>query len=102
MVCSYTLYQLTTELFSKIITVPKPRPGVFRITKNQHNILQGVSHPDQRISDPEKAAITDWIQDNAKRYWLSEGGPLRPPQEGGADIIFVSLNQHLGNRVKIW
>lgn len=71
--------------------VPKPRPGVFRITKNQHNILQGVSHPDQRISDAEKGAITDWIEDNAKRYWLSEGGPLRPPEEGGADIIFVSL-----------
>ncbi|RSL38986.1 hypothetical protein CEP53_014410 [Fusarium sp. AF-6] len=76
--------------------VPKPRPGVFRITKNQHNILQGVSHPDQRISDPEKAAITDWIEDNANRYWLSEGGPLRPPEEGGADIIFVDDPQMPG------
>ncbi|CAM1509420.1 Fc.00g031590.m01.CDS01 [Cosmosporella sp. VM-42] len=69
--------------------VPKPRPGVFRITKNVHNILQGVSHPDQRISDEEKGAITGWIEDNAKRYWLSEGGPLRPPEEGGADVIMI-------------
>jgi hypothetical protein len=72
------------------ITVPKPRPGVFRITKNVHNILQGVSRPDQRISAKEKAAIIDWITENANRYWLSEGGPLRPPEEGGADIIIVS------------
>jgi hypothetical protein len=67
---------------------------VFRITKNQHNILQGVSHPDQRISDAEKAAINDWIEDNAKRYWLSEGGPLRPPEEGGADVIIVGQLFH--------
>jgi hypothetical protein len=70
--------------------VPKPRPGVFRITKNIHNILQGVSHPDQRISPEEKAAIIDWITDNANRYWFSEGGPLRPPEEGGADVVMVS------------
>jgi len=71
-------------------SVPKPRPGVFRITKNVHNILQGVSHPDQRISREEKAAITGWVEDNARRYWLSEGGPLRPPEEGGADVVIVS------------
>ncbi|KAG5756947.1 hypothetical protein H9Q70_000486 [Fusarium xylarioides] len=76
--------------------VPKPRPGVFRITKNQHNILQGVSHPDQRISDAEKGAITDWIDENAKRYWLSEGGPLRPPEEGGADVIIIDDPQMPG------
>ncbi|KAI5457445.1 family 4 glycosyltransferase [Mariannaea sp. PMI_226] len=76
--------------------VPKPRPGVFRITKNVHNILQGVSHPDQRISTEEKAAISDWIEDNANRYWLSEGGPLRPPEEGGADIIIIDDPQMPG------
>jgi hypothetical protein len=63
---------------------------VFRITKNVHNILQGVSHPDQRISTEEKAAIIDWITDNANRYWFSEGGPLRPAEEGGADVVIVS------------
>jgi hypothetical protein len=70
--------------------VPKPRPGVFRITKNIHNILQGVSHPDQRVSPEEKQAIIDWITENASRYWFSEGGPLCPPEQGGADIIVVS------------
>ncbi|CAG9982635.1 unnamed protein product [Clonostachys byssicola] len=69
--------------------VPKPRPGVFRITKNIHNILQGVADPDQRISEEEKATIVDWIDENANRYWLSEGGPLRPPEEGGADVVMI-------------
>jgi len=72
--------------------VPKPRPGVFRITKNIHNILQGVSHPDQRVSAEEKQAVIDWITENANRYWFSEGGPLRPPEEGGADIVIVSTD----------
>jgi hypothetical protein len=63
---------------------------VFRITKNIHNILQGVSHPDQRISSEEKQAIIDWITENANRYWFSEGGPLRAPEEGGADVVIVS------------
>lgn len=62
---------------------------MFRITKNMHNILQGVSKPDQQVSDDEKAEILDWIIDNARRYWLTKGGPLRPPEEGGADIIVV-------------
>lgn len=70
--------------------VPKPRPGVFRITKTVHNILQGVAEPGVRISDEEKQTLLDWIASNAKRYWLSEGGPLRPVEEGGADVIIVS------------
>ncbi|OHE94978.1 glycosyl transferase group 1 [Colletotrichum orchidophilum] len=76
--------------------VPKPRPGVFRVTKNIHNILQGVSHPDQRISAEEKQSIIDWITDNANRYWLSEGGPLRPPEEGGADVVMIDDPQMPG------
>ncbi|KAK4120614.1 glycosyltransferase family 4 protein [Parathielavia appendiculata] len=76
--------------------VPKPRPGVFRITKNIHNILQGVSHPDQRISAEEKQAIIDWITDNANRYWFSEGGPLRTPEEGGADVVIIDDPQMPG------
>lgn len=76
--------------------VPKPKPGVFRITKNIHNILQGVADPGQRISEEEKNTITDWIVDNAHRYWLSEGGPLRPPEEGGADVIMIDDPQMPG------
>jgi glycosyltransferase involved in cell wall biosynthesis len=76
--------------------VPKPRPGVFRITKNVHNILQGVSHPEQRISTEEKAAMLAWITENANRYWFSEGGPLRPPEEGGADVVIIDDPQMPG------
>ncbi|KAI1802699.1 glycosyltransferase family 4 protein [Daldinia bambusicola] len=76
--------------------VPKPRPGVFRSTKNMHNILQGVSQPDERISPEEQQAITDWITENANRYWLSKGGPLRPVEEGGADIVVIDDPQMPG------
>ncbi|KAF7157847.1 hypothetical protein CNMCM5623_002281 [Aspergillus felis] len=69
--------------------VPKPRPGVFRITKTNHNILQGVSNPGDRCTEEDWEKVTDWIQENAKRYWLRPGGPLRPPSEGGADVIIM-------------
>lgn len=71
--------------------VPKPRPGVFRITKTMHNILQGVSKPHEIINAEEKKMLVEWIEENANRYWLSPGGPLRPPEEGGADVIVVSI-----------
>ncbi|QLI72083.1 Trehalose phosphorylase [Metarhizium brunneum] len=76
--------------------VPKPRQAVFRITKNIHNILQGVARQDQHVSDAEKSAIIDWITDNAKRYWLSNGGPLCRPEQGGADIIVIDDPQMIG------
>lgn len=69
--------------------VPKPRPGVFRITKTNHNILQGVAAPEERFTSDHQQVMEDWLQDNASRYWLSKGGPLQPPSEGGADIIIV-------------
>ncbi len=62
---------------------------MFRITKTVHNNLQGVAKPDERITADDKKTLTDWIKDNATRYWLSEGGPLRDPSEGGADVIIV-------------
>jgi hypothetical protein len=71
--------------------VPKPKPGVFRITKNIHNILQGVSDPTERISSADMDVVSSWIVDNANRSWLSPGGPLRPPEEGGADVIMVRI-----------
>ncbi|KAJ5340273.1 hypothetical protein N7541_009397 [Penicillium brevicompactum] len=69
--------------------VPKPRPGVFRITKTNHNILQGVSAPEERLTRENQECVTSWIQENAKRYWLRDGGPLCHPSEGGADVIVV-------------
>ncbi|OTB04918.1 glycosyltransferase family 4 protein [Hypoxylon sp. CI-4A] len=76
--------------------VPKPRPGVFRITKNMHNILQGVAEKDERISPEEQQTITDWITENANRYWFSKGGPLRPVEEGGADVVVIDDPQMPG------
>ncbi|KAJ4044709.1 hypothetical protein NW761_008377 [Fusarium oxysporum] len=76
--------------------VPKPLPTALRITKNIHNILQGVSPPSQRITAEEKKAVIHWITENAYRYWLSESGPLRPAEEGGAHIIIIDDPQMPG------
>ncbi|KAK0110556.1 hypothetical protein ONS96_002161 [Cadophora gregata f. sp. sojae] len=76
--------------------VPKPKPGVFRITKTIHNILQGVAEPGVCVSSEEKLVLVDWIADNAKRYWLSPGGPLRPAEEGGVDVIMIDDPQMPG------
>ncbi|EXJ87451.1 hypothetical protein A1O3_04411 [Capronia epimyces CBS 606.96] len=78
------LYDVDIEWF-----VPKPRPDVFRITKNNHNILQGAVPPDVRTSDEQLAKIKEWIQDNAERYWMGDSGPLRAPADGGADVIII-------------
>ncbi|KAL4800388.1 hypothetical protein BDV19DRAFT_69077 [Aspergillus venezuelensis] len=69
--------------------VPKPRPGVFRITKTNHNILQGVSAEDERLSDESWDQVTSWIHENADRYWMRAGGPLEKPEDGGADVIII-------------
>ncbi|KAJ5360800.1 hypothetical protein N7517_009991 [Penicillium concentricum] len=47
--------------------VPKPRPGVFRVTKTNHNILQGVQHEGERLTEENWAHVTDWIHENANR-----------------------------------
>ncbi|GAB1211645.1 hypothetical protein ATERTT37_000769 [Aspergillus terreus] len=69
--------------------VPKPRPGVFRVTKTNHNILQGVQRDGERLTEEKWALVTDWIHENANRYWLTEGGPLDHPSNGGADVIII-------------
>ncbi|ETI19643.1 hypothetical protein G647_08655 [Cladophialophora carrionii CBS 160.54] len=69
--------------------VPKPRPDVFRITKTNHNILQGVVPPDVRATDEQLGKIKEWIVDNAERYWVRDSGPLSAPQDGGADVIMI-------------
>ncbi|KAM3449343.1 hypothetical protein MY3296_007039 [Beauveria thailandica] len=76
--------------------VPKPRSHVFRITKNLHNVLQGVSALDHAITFEDLATIIKWNTDNAKRYWLVQGGPLQAPEEGGADVIIVDDPQMIG------
>ncbi|KAJ5616217.1 hypothetical protein N7537_001331 [Penicillium hordei] len=76
--------------------VPKPRPGVFRVTKTNHNILQGVAHPDERLTLENKTLLQEWIEENARRYWTRSGGPLLPPSEGGADVLIVDDPQMPG------
>ncbi|KAI9728609.1 MAG: hypothetical protein M1834_007637 [Cirrosporium novae-zelandiae] len=76
--------------------VPKPKPGVFRITKNNHNILQGVAKADEFLAADQKTLLTNWITENAERYWFCSGGPLTRPEEGGADVIIIDDPQMPG------
>ncbi|KAJ6136920.1 hypothetical protein N7497_012172 [Penicillium chrysogenum] len=59
--------------------VPKPRPGVFRVTKNNHNILQGVASSDARLSSEDQKLLTEWIEENARRYWSCPGDDPQMP-----------------------
>ena len=65
--------------------VPNPSPAVFRTTKNNHNILQGVADPNLRLTQEAKDNFDAWILKNGLR-WTAEGGPLAP---GGVDIAFI-------------
>ena len=65
--------------------VPNPSPAVFRVTKNNHNILQGVAAPSLRLTQENKDIFDQWIYKNGSR-WISEGGPLAP---GGVDVVFI-------------
>ena len=73
--------------------IPKPSPTVFRITKTNHNILQGVAAPQARFTPDKQDKYNDWINFNARRYWLTRGGPLA---EGGADIVVIDDPQMPG------
>jgi glycosyltransferase involved in cell wall biosynthesis len=72
--------------------VPNPSPSVFRTTKNNHNILQGVAAPDLRLTDEAKAQFDAWILKNGLR-WTAQGGPLAP---GGVDVAFIDDPQMPG------
>ncbi|KAI0928061.1 hypothetical protein AcW2_004194 [Taiwanofungus camphoratus] len=72
--------------------VPNPSPSVFRTTKNNHNILQGVADLNLRLTKDAKDQFDQWILKNGLR-WTAEGGPLAP---GGVDIAFVDDPQMPG------
>jgi glycosyltransferase involved in cell wall biosynthesis len=72
--------------------VPNPSPAVFRTTKNNHNILQGVAHPDLRLTQEAKDAFDAWILKNGRR-WTAPNGPLAP---GGVDVAFIDDPQMPG------
>lgn len=69
--------------------VPRPKNEVFRITKTNHNILQGVADPGERLSDSQAQTIQNWVYSTARRDWLRKRGPLSKIQDGGAHILFV-------------
>ncbi|KAJ5982247.1 hypothetical protein N7451_012347 [Penicillium sp. IBT 35674x] len=69
--------------------VPQPRSGVFRVTKMNHNILQGVSQEGDYLSKQDEDLLREWTTENSDRYWGCDGGPLDRPSNGGADIIMV-------------
>jgi hypothetical protein len=56
--------------------VPKPNPRVFRVTKNNHNILQGVASKDIQFDDQSKHLYECWVSVNCERYWSSPEGPF--------------------------
>ena len=58
---------------------------MFRTTKNNHNILQGVADPSLRLTKEQKDQFDQWILKNGLR-WTAEGGPLA---KGGVDIAFI-------------
>lgn len=78
---------------------------MFRITKDNHNILQGncveskvakgigVADPSIRLTKERQNQMNHWIGYNAARYWLSEGGPLAT---GGADVVVIDDPQMPG------
>ncbi|KAG0136209.1 hypothetical protein HOY82DRAFT_625891 [Tuber indicum] len=66
--------------------IPRPNAEVFRITKTNHNILQGVADPEARFNREQQALLNGWTAENAKFYWLAPGGPLAP---GGADVVII-------------
>ncbi|TFK27390.1 trehalose phosphorylase [Coprinopsis marcescibilis] len=72
--------------------VPNPSPSVFRTTKNNHNILQGVADPSLRLTQEQKDGFDAWITKNGLR-WTAEGGPLAP---GGVDVAFIDDPQMPG------
>lgn len=69
--------------------VPKPKPGIFRITKTNHNILQGVADPKECLTEDQQKDIREWIHNNADGFWTKFGGPLAPRSQGGADVIIA-------------
>ena len=64
---------------------------MFRTTKNNHNILQGVAAPTLRLTQEQRDNFDSWILKNGLR-WTAEGGPLAP---GGVDVAFIGERHSL-------
>ncbi|KAI8048436.1 hypothetical protein BDF21DRAFT_433390 [Thamnidium elegans] len=72
--------------------VARPKPEVFDITKRKfHNVLQGVADPSIRLSEDDKQVFIDWSDENAKRFWLDDKGPIK-----NSDVIVIDDPQLSG------
>lgn len=69
--------------------VPFPDNDVFRITKNNHNILQGVADPNLRLTEENKKTYTNWIKANVEKYWLNDVFT-------DTDVIYIDDPQMVG------
>ena len=70
--------------------VPYGKTDIFRITKDNHNILQGVATTGERLTDDKIAALDAWVVEEAEKcHWVEFGGPLSAREKGGADVIIV-------------
>lgn len=69
--------------------MPNPKPAVFRITKTNHNILQGAARPEDTFTEEDQLLVDDFGKANAERSWIKDGCPLAPRSKGGADLIVV-------------
>lgn len=74
--------------------VPSPDPAVFRVTKNNHNILQGVADPSTTLGEKDIKKWESWLEYNARAYWTRAGGPFS--KDKGADVIVIDDPQMPG------
>ena len=58
--------------------------------------MQGVNEPGEYLSEIQQQNMTEWIHQNAARYWLKDGGPMSARTAGGADVIFIDDPQMPG------
>ena len=56
-------------------------------------LIKGVADPSIRLTKDRQAQMNHWIEYNADRYWLSEGGPLA---RGGVDVVIIDDHQMPG------
>ncbi|KAK1920410.1 hypothetical protein P3342_002707 [Pyrenophora teres f. teres] len=70
--------------------VPYGKSNIFRITKDNHNILQGVAKAGERLTDDKIKKLDAWVAEEAEKCrWTESGGPLAARKDGGADVIVV-------------
>jgi glycosyltransferase involved in cell wall biosynthesis len=80
--------------------VPKPKPEVSHIIRNNYDILRGEAEPNVRLDQESMCVLDEWCEQNAKQFWLSKDDPLAPRSRGGADVIIVGDLQ-MSSLVKI-